>query len=183
MPSDRNQQRYRDILNRIARRRPFGGKPLDETPQTPCDRALDLVNAYDSFVNLTQQSYPDILCYGPKALRRSAWSAVVIWHHQKAYHGYQLLDLLGVWAHFQEQEILLSIGIRSLPYRAPVFDAGVYHVAIQNGFALYYQDGGHPPSADDRLLYQACFKATDRLIHRQSLTDALDTWNTGMMSS
>ena len=37
---------------------------------------------------------------------------------------------------------MLSIGIRKLHYRAPIFDAGVYRVAIQNGFQLYYEDDG-----------------------------------------
>ena len=115
MPSSDKNLRYNDILNRIATRRPFGSKPLDDKPQTPHDRALDLINAYDSLANLTSLSYPDILCYGPKALRRSAWSAVVIWHHQKGYHGYQLLELLGVWARYQEADILLTIGRRRLP--------------------------------------------------------------------
>ena len=182
MPTHNDQQRYHDILKRIAKRRPFGSVPQDEEPLTPQDRALDLINACDSFANLTQHSYPDILCYGPKALRQSAWSAVVIWYHRKGYHGYQLLKLMGVWAHYRETDILLSIGIRTLPYRAPVFDAGVYHVAIQNGFALYYEDDGHPSAADDRTFYRAIYKAQDRLTHRQALIDILDNWQREMNS-
>ena len=178
-----NAQRYDEILKNIARRRPFGGKPRDDKPQTPHDRALDLINAYDSLASLTSRSYPDILCHGPKALRRSAWSAVVIWYHQKGYHGYQQLDLLGVWAHYQETDILLTIGDRRLPYRAPVYDAGVYHVAIQNGFTLYYEDDGHAPSSADTTLYRAIFNPRDRLKHRQALTEILDDWTREMSES
>ena len=87
-----NDQRYEEILKNLARRRPFGSKPRDDKPQTPHDHALDLVNAYDNLANLTSLNYPGILCYGPKALRRSAWSAVVIWYHQKGYHGYTAND-------------------------------------------------------------------------------------------
>lgn len=183
MPSSDKNLRYNDILNRIATRRPFGSKPLDDKPQTPHDRALDLINAYDSLANLTSLSYPDILCYGPKALRRSAWSAVVIWHHQKGYHGYQLLELLGVWARYQEADILLTIGRRRLPYRAPVYDAGVYHVAIQTGFTLYYEDDGRAPSAADSTLYCAKFNSRDRLSHRQALTKILENWKREMRAS
>ena len=53
---------------------------------------------------------------------------------------------------------MLSIGIRKLQYRAPIFDAGVYRVAIQNGFQLYYEDDGHPPEAGDSPLYHEPFK-------------------------
>ncbi len=178
-----NDQRYDDILNRIATRRPFGGKPRDDKPKTPHDRALDLINAYDSLASLTALYYPDVLCYGPKALRRSAWSAVAIWYHQKGYHGYRLLELLGVWATYQGTDLLLTIGRRRLPYRAPVYDAGVYHVAIQNGFTLYYEDDGGAPSAADSTLYCARFTSRDRLAHRQALTDILDNWKREMSAS
>jgi hypothetical protein len=176
MPKNENQERYDDILNRIARRRPFGSKPRADRPLTPQDRALDLINAYDSLASLTSLEYPDILCYGPKVLRRSAWSAVVVWYHRKGYHGYLQLDLLGVWAHHREQDLLLTIGCRRLPYRAPVFDAGVYHVAIRNEFTLYYEDDGRVPAERDSTFYRAKFRPKDRLTHRGALVDILDNW-------
>ena len=100
MPPAKSDRRYQDILNKIASRGPFGSKSPVDKPQTPQDSALDLINAYDSLIPLTERSYDSILCYGPKSLRRSAWSAVVIWYQKKGYHGYQTLDLLGVWAHY-----------------------------------------------------------------------------------
>ena len=71
---------------------------------------------------------------------------------------------------------MLSIGIRPLPYRAPVYDPGVYRVAIQNNFRLYYDDDGHPPADSDRLLYRAPFKSKERLNHRQALIELLQKW-------
>lgn len=176
MSSEEDQQRYQDIMRKIAGRRPFGGKARDEKPATLHDRVLDMVNAYDSFARLTQYTYAGIQCHGPKALRGSAWSGVVVWYHPKGYHGYQELSMFGIWAHHAANELMLTIGERKLPYRAPIFDAGVYRVAIENGFHLYYEDDGHPPDADDQLLYQAPFDAAERLSHRQALADVLMEW-------
>ncbi len=176
MSSGENQQRYDEIMRKIAGRRPFGDKARAERTVTLHDRALDMVNAYDSFARLTQDTYPNILCHGPKALHGKAWAGVVIWYRQKGYHGYQKLKLFGVWAHHAEKELLLSVGIRKLSYRAPIFDAGVYRVAIENGFHLYYDDDGHPPGGEDQLLYQSSFDMKERLAHRQALSDILMEW-------
>ena len=176
MPSDDSQRRYETIMRKIAGRRPFGGKTRDDKPGTLHDRILDMVNAFDSVATLTQDTYPDILCHGPKALNGSAWSAVVIWYHPKGYHGYQELSLLGAWAHHDANELLLSVGIRKLPYRAPIYDAGVYRVAIENGFQLYYEDDGHPPGDGDHLWYQSPFDTKKRLSHRQALSEILVEW-------
>lgn len=176
MSSDENQQRYDEIMRKIAGRRPFGEKARAARPVSPQGRALDMVNAYDSFARLTQETYPHILCHGPKALHGKAWAGVVVWYRQKGYHGYQELELFGVWAQHAEKELLLSVGIRKLSYRAPIFDAGVYRVAIENGFQLYYEDDGHPPGGEDQLLYQSPFDTEERLAHRQALSDILTDW-------
>ena len=117
-----------------------------------------------------------MLCYGPKSLRGAAWSAVVVWFHHKGYHGYQQLGLLGVWAHYDEDRILLSIAERSLPYRAPVYDAGVYRVAIQNNFSLYYGDPGAPPGGGDHVLHRRRFRDEERLTYRQALKEIVAGW-------
>ena len=75
---------------------------------------------------------------------------------------------------------MLSIGIRKLQYRAPIFDAGVYRVAIQNGFQLYYEDDAHPPEAGDSPLYHEPFKIEKRLTHRRALCEILDNWQNGI---
>ena len=180
MPPAKNDRRYQDILNKIACRGPVGSKSPVDKPQTPQDSALDLINAYDSLIPLAERSYDSILCYGPNSLRRSAWSAVVIWYQNKGYHGYQTLDLLGVWAHYAGTQIMLSIGIRKLQYCAPIFDAGVYRVAIKNGFQLYYEDDGRPPEAGDSPLYHEPFKMEKRLTHRRALCEILDKWQDGI---
>ena len=176
MPGQDNEDRYNDILNRIARRNPIGRARPEAKPQTPHDRVLNLVNAFDALARLTRDEYERYLCYGPKSFRGSAWSGVAIWYHRKGYHGYQTLYLLGVWAHYSESDIVLTVGIRQLPYRAPVYDAGVYRVAIRNNFRIYYDDAGGPPGESDRLLYQSRFKENERLSHRQWLRDILGAW-------
>lgn len=174
--TDESEDRYRDILKRIAERRPFGRKAGAKPAQTPQDRVLDLINASDSLAELTERDYRGCLCYGPKHVRGAAWSGAVVWYQRKGYHGYQTLTLLGVWAHYLHETIALSIGLRELPYRAPVYDAGVYRVAIRDNFSIYYDDDGRPPLTDDQLLYQEDFKPRDRLAHRQALQGVLDEW-------
>ena len=176
MLDERADQRYEDILARIASRRPFGSKPKQAEPSRPHDRALDLVNAHDALADLAERDYPHILCYGPRTLRGAAWSGVVIWYHCKGYHGYQRLNLLGVWAQSEVGGIMLSAGIRELPYHAPVYDAGVYRVAITTGFDLYYEDKGQPPGDEDTLFFSVKFSASDRLALRDRLQAIADEW-------
>ena len=176
MRAEDKNQRYQEILNKINRRRPFGSRREEEKPRAPHDQVLDLLNAYDALAELTQRDFDPILVYGPRTVRGRAWSGVVIWYHKRGYHGYQTLHLLGVWAHYRAGDIVLSIGLRSLPYRAPVYDPGVYRVAIQNNFSIYYDDDGQPPDEGDRILYRATFKAKERLNHRQTLAELLQEW-------
>ena len=176
MTADRDDERYDDILRKIADARPFGSKRREPLPQTPHDRALDRINAFDALAPLARAEYRGALCYGPKSLRGPAWSGAVVWYHHKGYHGYQSLVLLGVWAHYDQERILLSIAERRLPYRAPVYDAGVYRVAIQNNFRLYYDDAGGPPSVEDRLLHQCPFEEKRRLAQRQALQEIVAGW-------
>ncbi len=175
-----NQDRYEDILKRIAERRPFGEKRREVLPQTPQERALDRINAYDCLAGLTRQVYDQWLCYGPKSLRGSAWAGVVAWAHRKGYHGYQTLTLHGVWAHYAGDDMLLSIGSRQLPYDAPVYDAGVFRVAIQNNFRIYYDDSGGPPAEGDRLHYRRAFDEEERLRLRQTLREIVKRWGREM---
>lgn len=176
MRADDKNKRYEEILKNIGSRRPFGRRHEQSEPRAPHDQVLDLLNTFDALAELAQRDYEAILCYGPQALRGPAWSGVVIWYHRKGYHGYQILNLLGVWASYRAGEILLSIGIRPLPYRAPVYDPGVYRVAIRSNFRIYYDDKGHPPDEKDRVLYRAPFKADERLRQRQTLRDLLQSW-------
>ena len=175
MSSD-SDQRYEDIMRKIAARKPFGKAARDAKPPTPHDRALNLVNAYDQLRRLSERQYERILCQGPKTLRGAAWSAVVIWYRDKGYHGYQRLHVLGIWARYDAGEMALCVGIRQLDYTAPIFDASVYRVAMENGFHLYYEDDGHPPVEGDELLYQAPFDTDNRLRHRREISDVLGNW-------
>ena len=176
MSPDKNQARYDDILKRIAERKPFGNHRQNSEPATPQDRILDLMNGYDALAALTQRDYADRLCYGPKAIRRAAWSAAVIWYHPKGYYGWQRLKLLGIWAHGVHTDIMLTIGIRQLRYQAPIYNPESYHAAIKRGFRLYYGDNGAPPDEHDRILFQARHSSKERLTHRQTLNDILLRW-------
>ena len=176
MSADDSHKRYDEILKKIARRRPFGSDPPEEKKRMPQDRALDLLNAYDALAALARRDFRHILCYGPQTARGAAWTGVVIWYQRKGYHGYQTLNLLGVWAQHRAGELAIAIGIRQLPYRAPVYDPGVYRIAIRNNFRIYYDDRGQPPDDGDRLLYRARFEVKRRLEHRQALVDSLESW-------
>ncbi len=176
MTAEDKNQRYQDILRNISNRRPYGSAKPKEKPLAPHDRALDLINAFDALAELPQREFNSVLCYGPLAVRGQAWSGVVIWYHSKGYHGYQKLNLLGVWAHYRDGEMMLSIAIRPLPYQAPIYDAGVYRVAIRNNFRIYYDDDGQPPGEDDRLLFQSSFVMKERLKLRQTLVEILRKW-------
>ncbi len=179
---DDKQERYQDILKKIAGRKPFGETRLQQKSQAPHDRVLDFINAYDSLASLAQRDYQQVMCNGPKYMRGAAWSGVLIWWRHKGYHGYQKLNLLGVWTHYREGEILISIGSRQLTYRAPIYDAGVYRVAIENNFRIYYEDDGRPPGENDRLLYRAPYEAQKRLQQRQALDEIVQQWRTEMES-
>ena len=171
-----NEDRYQDILNKISQRRQFGGTRRESRPLTPHERALNLINAVDCLADLPHKDYQHWLCYGPKSLRGAAWAGLVAWAHRKGYHGYQSLNLYGVWARFNDDEIRLCIGARTLPYSAPVYDAGVYRVAIQSSFRLYYDDSGRPPNGEEPLLYDRAFKAEERLQHRRALSEIVTQW-------
>ncbi len=171
-----NEDRYEDILKRISERRPFGVKRREIRPQTPHERALDRINAYDCLAELPRQDYEHWMCYGPKSLRASAWAGVVVWAHRKGYHGYQTLTLLGVWAQYNGEHIVIGLGERELPYSAPVYDAGVYRVAIQGNFKIYYDDTGRAPGADDQFLYRHTYSESERLRLRQALRETVRQW-------
>lgn len=173
---DQPDDRYQDILERIATRRPFARAHPQKKPARPPDQALDLLNAFDTWSDLVLREYDRILCHGPKTVRGAAWSGVVIWYHSKGYHGYQELRILGVWAHYAGDDIVVSAGIRELPYRAPVFDPGAFRHHITSGFQLYYQDKGQPPGTEDHLLLRAKFTGKSRLTLREKLRAIADQW-------
>ena len=52
MTADRDDERYQDILKKIAEGRTFGSRRRELLPQTPHDRALDRINAFDSLAPL-----------------------------------------------------------------------------------------------------------------------------------
>ena len=171
-----SEARYDDIIKRIAEREPFGRERRQLQPRTPHQRALDRINAYDCLSKLARPEYARWFCHGPKALSGKAWAGALVWAHRKGYHGYQTLKLHGVWAHYADGGIMLSIGTRQLPYSAPVYDAGVYRVAIASNFRIYYADKGAPPESDTKLDYRQPYREDDRLRQRRILEEIVRRW-------
>ena len=122
------------------------------------------------------QKYQHILCYGPQVVRKSNASGVMIWYRNKGYYGYQTLHLLGIWTHNIEANIVLTISIRDLPYRAAVYSPEGYHATIQKGFKLFYEDNGQLPDEKDHILFESIYNQKERLTHRQTLLDILHQW-------
>lgn len=174
--ADEQEQRYEDILKRIANRKPFGQHQDEDKPASPYDLIIDSLNSYDILDKLAQRPYSNLIVHGPKALRYKTWSGVVIWYRPKGYHGYKTLSLFGVWASQVGSDIQLTIGIRELPYRAAVYSAEGYFATIQKDFKLFYEDRGNPPTDDDIILFQTTHQAKERLIYRQTLSKIANQW-------
>ncbi len=178
MSQDDNQQRYQDILRRIAERKSTKPNPTEKISKSAYDLILDSLNAYDEMAKLPLKSYKYILCYGPQVIRHEMWSGVVVWYRDKGYYGYQLLHLLGVWAHQRTTNIDLIIGVRDLSYRASIYNPEGYHASIRNGFKLFYEDNGHPPDETANILFQSPYNQKERLTFRQTLNKILNQWLT-----
>lgn len=176
MPQDDNQRRYDDILKRIAERKTTEKNQPEQKQKSAYDLILDSLNAYDQMATLPHHTYKHILCYGPQVIRKPTWSGVVVWYRNKGYYGYQILHLLGIWAHQHHTNIELAIGIRDLPYRASIYSAEGYHASIRNGFKLFYEDDGHPPEERNAILLQTIYQQKERLALRQTLINSLLQW-------
>lgn len=178
MPDDdQNQERYDDILKRIANRKPFQSSQSDQKkPKSSYDMILDYVNAFDTLSRIPMKKYDSILCYGPQVIRKVSWSGVVVWYRQKGYHGYRTLYVLGVWSHTIDTDIILTIGIRALPYKQEIYTAEGYHASIRKEFQIFYEDDGHPPTEQDTILFQQVYEQKERLTLRQTLEATLKQW-------
>jgi len=176
MSHDDKQQRYQDILKRIAEQKTNKLNQTENVSKSAYDLTLDSLNAYDEMAKLPLKTYKHILCYGPQVIRQAIWSGVVVWYRNKGYYGYQTLHLLGVWAYQHDTDINLIIGIRDLPYRAPIHNPEGYHASIRNGFKIFYDDNGHPPDQTENILFQSPYNQKERLTFRQTLNKILNQW-------
>lgn len=171
-----NNERYEDILKRIANRKPFEANKDVKKPSSIYDTIVDSLNMYDMIARLTQKQYQHIICHGPKIVTHKEWSGVVIWYRPKGYYGYQMLYLLGTWIHQVNENIQLTIGVRELSYRAAVYNPEGYFASIRKGFTLFYKDNGHPPSPEDTILFESIYTTKERLTLRQTLEKCLSQW-------
>jgi len=177
--SNQNDDRYNEILKKIAARKPFGAES-QSAQGSPLDLILDYLNAYDTLDALAQGTYSTILCYGPQVMRGDSWVGVLIWSHAKSYYGYRTLSLLGIWTQQIETDLQVVLGLRDLPYKAPVFSAEAYHSLIRRGFKTFYEDNGHPPQASDYVLYQVIYEQKNRLLMREAIQTHLKQWKANM---
>lgn len=174
--SDDNNERYNDILKRIAQRKPFGQPEADKKPTSAYDLILDSLNAYDTIDRLAHRAYKTHIVHGAVIRRYKTWSGVMLWYRPTGYHGYKTLSVFGVWAHQIGTDLTLSIGIRQLPYRMAFYNAEGYFKTIQKDFKLFYEDSGTPPTPNDTLLFRAVHQTKERLTYRQTLAQITNRW-------
>lgn len=174
--SQNNDDRYQEIMKRIANRKPFEMNQKQKKNSSVYDKIADSLNLLDTLAKLSNKQYENIICHGPKALNYSNWSGVVLWYRPKGYYGYKTLTLLGAWVKQGEKDIKFVLGLRNLDYQAAVYNPEGYFASIRKGFKLFYKDNGHPPTKDDTILYQCTYEAKERLTIRQTLTKYLDQW-------
>lgn len=165
-----NDSRYDDILRRIQQRN------LRRKPDTslPLRQVLDNVNAFGFLEDVQARRYPQIVCFGPKAVQGATWAGVVIWYKSRGYYSYRTLTLLGIWAASASETITLQLGTKILEFTGHYYNAESYHKHLPKRFDIYYQDDGSPPSAN--FLYTTFYDPVQRLAIRQALQTALKQW-------
>ena len=71
-------------------------------------------------------------------------------------HDYKTLYLLGVWAIEEADDASgasILVGVKTLAYSAPYFNAESYAHQMKGGFQLYYPDDGRPPDRPATTYY------------------------------
>lgn len=131
---------------------------------------LDGLNAADVLAAKQQSAAAGWLCFGPKAVHRAVYSAVMIWLRPVGYYHYRTLTLLGVW---MQQDRQLVIGTRTLAYTAAVYNPESYFKHIQRDFEIYYGRDLAPPS---EALLRAAYQPAERLKLRQALQAQIESW-------
>jgi hypothetical protein len=170
-----NDSRYDAIIRNIAqRKRDEANAPQQDTLAT----LLDHVNAWGFLEDLKKSRRKPFNCYGPKTFRSylpASWVGVVVWCKPKGYYHYETLTLLGVWAYEADGATYITLGTKTLPFNAPVFNPESYYHHLKRRFDLYYEDDGSPPPESARL-YTANYDSSKRLEIREAIQREIVAW-------
>jgi hypothetical protein len=142
--------------------------------QADCARALDSLNALDSLEELGRARFSPRLSSPPRAYAGdlpSTWVSAVFWTRPPGYLGYKVLSVYGVWASSADADaILITIGMKKLPFARPFFDPEPYHKLFRRDYTLYYDDDGAPPA---QPAFSEPYTPANRLVQRDSMRAAL----------
>lgn len=142
--------------------------------QADCARALDSLNALDFLEELGRARFSPRLSSPPRAYAGelpSPWVSAVFWTRPAGYLGYKVLSVYGVWASSTDADaILITIGMKKLPFARPFFDPEPYHNLFRRDYTLYYDDNGAPPA---QSAFSELYTPANRLAQRDSVRDAL----------
>ena len=165
-------------LPRRDMRRPQRGRRRIRGVGDDLGRALDEVNARGLLEEQQAALHRDITCFGPDVFRGflpRAWVGVALWYKQKGYYFYGRIQLLGIWALRDGEEIALVSGLRALHYALPFFNAESYYHRIQREFRTCYMDNGQPPP-QAAWRYRTNWEPARRLEIRHELEELLLQW-------
>ena len=174
--SNERDERYEQIMRRIAERRAEQEAAPKREAQDDLARVLDSVDAWGKLDFIRRSKGIRKLTYGPKAvsgLTPMIWVGIVIWRRGSGYHGYKQLQLLGIWAYDDGGTPTITVGTRWLAFSAPFYDADAYQKLIRKNFDLYYEGEVTPPTNG---LYTTIYTPERRLAIREEIRAALQAW-------
>jgi hypothetical protein len=151
-------------------RRPW--RPEQKPPASPLAMLLSGLNVAEALEAGAPRYLYRYLHYGPALFSAENWAGLLVWFREQGYYSYQELQLFGVWAVRQDEQVHLLVGERHLHYTAPVYNPESYHHVIRQSFKPYYNDSGQPPQGAS-IFYQADYDPARRLALRQEISDAI----------
>ncbi len=178
--SSSRDQRYEEIMRRIAQLRADKAVAPKREAQNTLSQILTDLDAWGKLVKLRQMKVLNTPLHGPKVvsgLMPSPWVGVIAWRRGAGYYGYKILQIVGVWAQGDADDATISVAWKSLAYNAPTYEAEAYHKLIRRGFDFYYSGDASPPSEGRRLL-SLTYNPEDRLDVREQVRATLFAWAT-----
>ena len=100
---------------------------------------------------------------------------VVLWYRPPGYHHYQLLNLLGIWARGENDQIQIIVGTRALTYQGNYYNPESYFHHIRRTYETYYGKDASPPGGSGQL-YTVIYDPARRLEIRRELDSTLAQW-------
>lgn len=177
--SQSSDERYQEIMRRMAERRAEEALAPARAKQTDLGHVLDGLDVWGKLEKLARTGAMMPRLNGPKAFegfKPATWVGVLAWRRGPGYFGYRILQLIGVWA-IQDAPgpPLIVAGSKRLRYNAPTYEAEAYHKLLRKTFAPYYDGDASPPPEASRLL-TVRYASEQRLELRDAVRDALAAW-------